>query len=64
MFKFLLVDLRYINAIAIRFFMIILSEILYFKFNIIYTDIDYNVITDGAKHLIQFESPYNCLKLL
>jgi phosphatidylinositol glycan class M len=59
MFKFLFVDLRYITAIVIRLAMIVISEILLHQFNFVYTDIDYFVVTDGAKHMIQFESPYN-----
>jgi phosphatidylinositol glycan class M len=59
MLKFLFVDLRYLNAMLIRLAMIVISEILFYQFNFVYTDIDYYVITDGAKHMIQFESPYN-----
>ncbi len=58
MMKFLLIHMRYFNAFAIRIFLVILSEIL-LKFNITYTDIDYHVFNDGAKHLLSLESPYN-----
>ena len=57
--KFLLIDLRYINAIAIRLFIVILTEILFIKYEMEYTDIDYHVVSDGSKYLINFESPYN-----
>lgn len=56
--KFIFVHLRYINALFIRVFLIILSEIL-LKYNIVYTDIDYYVFTDGAKHMLSLESPFN-----
>jgi len=49
--------MRYFNALAIRILLLIISEVL-LKYNITYTDIDYFVFTDGAKHLINFESPY------
>lgn len=58
MLKFLLIHMRYFNALAIRIFLVILSEIL-LKFNITYSDIDYQVFTDGANYLLNFESPYN-----
>lgn len=56
--KILLIYFRYIIALFIRIFLIILSEIL-LKYDITYADIDYSVFSDGAKHLINFESPYN-----
>lgn len=56
--KIILVDCRYFIAIGIRLFMIILSEILLQKYDIVYTDIDYHVFSDGAKHLLNFQSPY------
>jgi len=58
MFKFLCIHLRYVNAIVIRMFLVILSEILS-KFNFSYTDMNYQVLNDGAKHLLSIESPYN-----
>jgi len=57
MLKFIFVYLRYFNAFLIRIFLVILSEILS-KYNITYTDIDYFVFSDGAKHILNLESPY------
>ena len=56
--KIIFIYFRYIIALVIRIFLIILSEIL-LKYDITYADIDYSVFNDGAKHLLKFESPYN-----
>jgi len=57
--KFLFVDLRYLTAFFIRFLVIIIGDILKHKYQIDLTDIDYEVFSDGAKHILNFESPYN-----
>lgn len=57
--KFLFVDLRYVTAFVIRLMVIIIGEILKYKYQIDLTDIDYEVFSDGAKHILNLESPYN-----
>jgi phosphatidylinositol glycan class M len=57
--KFVLLDCRYIIALGLRIFIILITEWLYLKLNVVYTDIDYHVFSDGAKHLLKLESPYN-----
>jgi phosphatidylinositol glycan class M len=56
--KIIFIYFRYIIALIIRLFLIILSEIL-LKYDITYTDIDYYVFSDGSKHLLNFQSPFN-----
>jgi hypothetical protein len=55
--KIIFIYFRYIIALIIRLSLIILSEIL-IKYDITYTDIDYYVVSDGSKHLLNFESPF------
>jgi phosphatidylinositol glycan class M len=59
LFKILFVDCRYFVALTIRLAMVLISEILYTQYNFVYTDIDYHVFNDAAKHMINFESPFN-----
>lgn len=57
--KIIFVDFRFFIALGIRLIIIFISEIILPKYNINYTDIDYHVFSDGAKHILNFESPYN-----
>jgi phosphatidylinositol glycan class M len=57
--KFFFVDLRYLTAFLIRLVVIIIGDILKYKYQMDLTDIDYEVFSDGAKHILNFESPYN-----
>ena len=49
---------RYKVSLFIRYLIIIITEYLYYTYGILYTDIDYHVFSDGAKHITKFESPY------
>ena len=49
---------RYLTSIIIRYGMIFFIEFMYNNFNIVMTDIDYHVFSDGAKHITKWESPY------
>ena len=49
---------RYKVSLFIRYLFIIITEYLYYTYGILYTDIDYHVFSDGAKHITKFESPY------
>ena len=41
---------RYATSLAIRYLIIIITEYLYYNHGVLYTDIDYHVFSDGAKH--------------
>ncbi|MCQ2820664.1 MAG: hypothetical protein MJ252_25645, partial [archaeon] len=56
--KSIFYDHRYLTSIIIRYSMIFFIEFMYYKYNIVMTDIDYHVFSDGAKHIAKFESPY------
>ncbi len=49
---------RYITSIIIRYSIILITEFLYYNYGVLYTDIDYHVFSDGAHHILKFESPY------
>ena len=56
--KSIFINHRYLTSLIIRYLIIIITEILYYKFNILYTDIDYHVFSDGAKELLLGKNPY------
>lgn len=56
--KYIFFDKRYATSIIIRFSIILITEYLYKYYGVLYTDIDYHVFSDGAKHITQFENPY------
>ena len=56
--KSIFINHRYLTSLIIRYLIIIITEILYYKFNILYTDIDYHVFSDGAKELLKGKNPY------
>jgi phosphatidylinositol glycan class M len=56
--KSIFINHRYLTSLIIRYLIIIITEILYYKFNILYTDIDYHVFSDGAKELFLGKNPY------
>ena len=49
---------RYKVSLTLRYLIIIITEYLYYNYGVLYTDIDYHVFSDGAKHVAQFENPY------
>ena len=57
-FRYIFFDKRYITSITIRFLIILITEYLYHNYGVLYTDIDYHVFSYGAKHITQFENPY------
>ena len=57
-FKNIFLHKRYKVSLFIRYIIIIITEYLYYNYGVLYTDIDYHVFSDGAKHAAKFESPY------
>ena len=57
-FKNIFLHERYKVSLFIRYIIIIITEYLYYNYGVLYTDIDYHVFSDGAKHAAKFESPY------
>ena len=49
---------RYITSLVIRYSIILITEYLYYNYGVLYTDIDYHVFSDGAKHAAHLKSPY------
>ena len=49
---------RFIFAFLVRLGFIIVSQICQTKYDWNYTDIDYHVVSDGARHLFSSEGPY------
>ena len=57
-FKNIFLHKRYKVSLFIRYIIIVITEYLYYNYGVLYTDIDYHVFSDGAKHAAKFESPY------
>ena len=57
-FKNIFLHKRYKVSLFIRYIIIIITEYLYYNYGVLYTDIDYHVFSDGAKHAAKLESPY------
>ena len=57
-FKNIFLHKRYKVSLFMRYIIIIITEYLYYNYGVLYTDIDYHVFSDGAKHAAKFESPY------